>query len=88
MVEPIPVMVPTVPFPPAMPSTDQVTVVVVVPVTVAVKDKVEALAMVVSPGLRDTRTLGLTFTTAEVFLAESALLVAVMICVPEATGAV
>lgn len=76
---PVPVSVPTVPLPPVMPSTVQVTPVEVVPVTVAVKSRVEALAMVVAPGLRDTETRGLTLTCAEVFLEVSAVLVAVMV---------
>jgi hypothetical protein len=81
MVEPVPVIVPTVAFPPTMPSTDQVTVVVANPVTVAVKDTDEALAMVVALGLRDTCACkrGWTVTTEEALLLVSAVLVARMV---------
>lgn len=89
-VEPVPVRVPTVALPPTMPSTDQVTEVVVEPVTVAVKDRAEALAMVVAPGVSVTCTCtpACTVTTEEALLLVSATLVAVMVCVPAAKGAV
>ena len=88
---PLPLRVPTVLFPLAMPSTAQVAPVVVVPVTEAVKVAEVPAVTVAVPGLRVMATTGWTACTvmvAEAFFVASAWLVAVREWMPPAEGAV
>jgi len=79
-VEPVPVIVPTVEFPPGMESTDQVTPVFVVPCTVAVNGAESPAVIVVELGEIETATTGtVTVTCALDVLVLSATLVAVTV---------
>ncbi len=71
-------MVPTVLLPLAMPSTVQVTAVLVEPETVATKDLVPPVVKLAVPGLKATLTeaVVLTVTADEALLVESAWLLA------------
>jgi hypothetical protein len=80
-------MVPTVVLPPVTPSTDHVTAVFVVPVTVAVNCCVEFIARLTEVGLILTATV-VTVTEALADLVGSALLVALTVCEPAVAGAV
>ena len=86
---PVPVRVPVVVLPLATPSTVQLTVVVEVPVTAAVRDRVPALAKVVAPGVRVTWTGAWTVMTEEPEPLSMAEVVAVAVRVwePAAAGA-
>ena len=83
-------MVPTVALPPATPSTAQVTAVLLLPVTVAVRAAVAPAVTLAVPGLSDTATAAGTWTVtvAEANLVLSAALVALMVWLPAADGAV
>src|SRR6266540_1385266 len=86
---PVAEMVPTVVLPPATPSTDHCTLVLVVPVTVAVNCFVVFTATLAEVGLMLIATPPLvTVTAAFADLVVSALLVAVTVCVPAVAGAV
>ena len=87
-VVPVPVRVPTAALPPAMLSTTQVTAGLVVPVMVAVKERVAALPKVVAPGLRDSWSGAWTLTMEDALLLASAMLVALMVWLPTVVGAV
>ena len=91
MVLPVPESVPTVALPLAMPSTLQVTAVLVEPVTAAVKAWVPLAARLAELGVRLTATTGTgaaTVMEAEALLEASALLVALRVWLPAAAGAV
>ena len=83
-------MVPTVALPPATPSTVQATAVLLLPVTVAVMAAVAPAVTLAVPGLSDTATAAgaWTVTVAEALLVLSAALVALMVWLPAADGAV
>jgi hypothetical protein len=76
---PVPVRVPTVAFPFWTPSTDQVTAVLVEPLTVAVRSSELPASRVAEVGLKVTTAFDLTLTEAEERFAASAVLVAVMV---------
>ena len=78
-------MVPTVLFPPATPSTDHVTDVLVVPVTNAVNCWVPRGASMALVGITVSR---MTLTAALALLLGSAALVAVTVCLSGLEGAV
>ena len=86
---PLPVTVPTVPLPPAMPSTAQAKPVLVLPETVAVKVAEAPVASVRVVGLRATATgVGARMVRpAEADLVGSAALVAVRVWLPAVVGA-
>jgi hypothetical protein len=79
--------VPTVVLPPDTPSTDHVTAVLVVPVTVAVNCCVAFTAMLAVVGLIVIPTV-VTVTAALAVLVVSALLVTLTVCDPPVAGAV
>jgi hypothetical protein len=72
-------MVPTVLLPPVTPSTDQVTDVSLLPVTVTVNCCVLPVNTVAEVGLIETFTPEVTVTVALALFVESALLVAVTV---------
>jgi len=84
-------MVPTLEFPPLIPSTDQVTEVSLLPVTVAVKVNVELMAIMGAVGEMVMPTpdpeAGLTVTIALADFVGSALAIAVTVTVIEAVTA-
>ena len=80
-------IVPEVELPPTTPSTDQVTLVLVVPVTVAANCFVVLAVTLTEVGLMLTPT-AVTVTAALADLLESAMLVAVTVCEPAVAGAV
>ncbi len=89
-VPPVPERVPTVELPPTIVSTVQVTPVSLVPVTVAVKERLpEVATLAVAAGLRTRTTTGaVTVTVAEALRVVSPTLWARMVWVPAARGAV
>jgi hypothetical protein len=80
--------VPVAAAPPATPSTLHTTLVLVEPVTVAVNCLVVFVVTLAVVGLMVTATPAVTVTAALADCVESALLVAVTVCVPAAAGAV
>jgi hypothetical protein len=81
-------MVPTSVLPPEMLSTVQVTEVLVDPLTVVVNCCVCPEVTVAAVGLIATETLLVTVTVALALLVLSAELVAVIVCIPAAEGAI
>ena len=86
---PVPESVPTVALPLAMPSTVQVTAVLVEPVTAEVKAWLPLAARLEALGVRVTAMTGAaTVMTEEALLVVSAALVARRVWLPAALGAV